>query len=261
MSKTQDPLLQEFVIPICQVKLIAGGVNIEKLFGTAFFINANGVFLTAKHVIENAAAATNGYDIRYGLITKSDTQFGKSVFVWIQEFEFAPHPFDVAIGIANPHSKCFFSIPTQEKIEGWQDVATFGYPETAINIDVEKFNIHLRHLKGYIQRPIPADELPVGRPHPDSFELSFPITNGLSGSPLFIPKGSVIQEIVGVCVKSFESEIVIDSVTDIDESGKVLTEKRAKVEQYGIAESIFPLLDWTPKLLGGKSIRQTMTPK
>jgi hypothetical protein len=95
-------------------------------------------------------------------------------------------------------------------------------------------------------------------PHPDCFELNFPIPNGFSGSPLFVPSGAKHQQLIGVCVSSYDAEIIVDQFSEVDEQGNRFSERRARVEQYGIAHSNLPLLDWSPTLLNGRSLREAI---
>ena len=64
-----------------------------------------------------------------------------------------------------------------------------GYPETALNTSAGNFNIHARMLKGYVQRLVAAGEISLIAPHPACYELSFPVTLGMSGAPLFAAEG------------------------------------------------------------------------
>jgi hypothetical protein len=228
---------------------------LKRLEGTAFFINDEGVFLTAGHVVR-AVKAQSG--LTWGLNVKG-FRASDNLFAAVSEIDFAPSPFDIAIGKVHYRSKNWFTPFLDEGVGGWHDVATLGYPASALNTTPERFNNHLRLLKGYIQREIAADELPVHRPHPNCFELSFPIPNGLSGSPLFSAKGKN-QQLIGVCVGSFDVEIVIDDFTHVDDDGKKFSERRVRVEQYGIAHSILPLWKWRPSFLQGKSLAEAIAP-
>jgi hypothetical protein len=251
----RDPFLQDYVVPICQAE-ISGHAKLTRLEGTAFFINPDGVFLTAAHVLRAIAADSSG--LTWGLNLKG-LKSGDNFFAPLGETELAPVPFDIGIGRVPHNVQSWLTPCSADGVRGWRDVATLGYPASALNTTPGKFNIHLRLLKGYIQREINEDELPVHQPHPHCYELSFAIPNGLSGSPLFIPHGND-QQLIGVCVTSIDVEIVIDSFTEIDDDGKRFSEKRARVEQYGLAHSILPLWDWRPKLLKGKSLREAMAP-
>ena len=133
-----------------------------------------------------------------------------------------------------------------------------GYPETALNITAEHFNIHLRTQKGYIQRLVNAGELQTLGSHPDCFELSFPITSGMSGSPLFTSDNNK-QQLIGVCVGSHSAEVVDYVSSEINDDGEVFKERHLKVEQIGIAEDINPLLTWKPDMLDGMSLGEAIT--
>lgn len=245
-------VLQDYVVPICRAEISSGRANLTRLEGSAFFINESGIYLTAAHVMRSIGRA--GPVSNYGLNVKDINDATLNLFAPLHGYEFAPAPYDIAIGKIEYRSRSWFAVYQGPEIEGWLDIATFGYPASALNTTLEHFNIHLRLLKGYVQRPINANELPAHKPHPKCFELNFPIPNGFSGAPLFIPKGKDSQQLIGVCVSSFDSEIVIDAISEISESGTKFTERRARVEQYGIAHSILTLLDWKPGILQGKSL-------
>ena len=108
-------------------------------------------------------------------------------------------------------------------------------------------------LKGYVQRLVEAGEIALIAPHPDCYELSFPVTSGMSGAPLFAAEGER-QELMGICVGSYSAEVTEYHSTLVDDDGRRLDERSVKVEQIGIAESLFPLLEWTPDIPGGRSL-------
>ena len=128
-----------------------------------------------------------------------------------------------------------------------------GYPETALNTAAGNFNIHARMLKGYVQRLVDAGEIELIAPHPDCYELSFPVTSGMSGAPLFATEGDR-QELLGICVGSYSAEVTEYHSTLVEDDGRRLEERSVKVEQIGIAESLYPLLEWTPDIPGGRSL-------
>ena len=74
--------------------------------------------------------------------------------------------------------------------------------------------IGMRCQKGYIQRVIAKGEIKIG-PAAPAYELSFNVSRGLSGAPLFMsrhPKDIVI----GVCVGSTRSELIDYEKVDVD---------------------------------------------
>lgn len=89
--------------------------------------------------------------------------------------------------------------------------------------------------------------------HPPGFELSFLLGRGASGAPIFTIPDEIV---IGVGVGSFKSEELDDEIVDVLDDGVEYREKRLKLEQFGYAHSMMPLLDWRPKLLAGKSLAE-----
>ncbi len=245
----RPPALEDYVVPVVEATLETSLARLSKLFGTAFFINNEGLFLTARHVLEKAHAS-RGRESEIGLNIRHPVS-GKNAYSPIVAYEFAPAPFDIAIGRSKYSAQSWFKTQEPENYV-WLDVATLGYPETALNVTDQNFNIHLRALKGYVQRKIKTDELPSHRPHPECFELNFAVPNGMSGAPLFSPQNA--QTLIGVCVGSVDSEITVFSQTSVEEGNAHFKERVTRIEQYGIAHSVFPLMDWSPSILSGKKI-------
>ena len=255
----ENDLLQDYVTPICSADMSAGKAELRRLLGTAFFINDNGLFLTARHVLEGTVKASNCRHL-FGMIVKSQAEQATSQFAIIQKWEPAPEPYDIAIGKVNFGSRSWFSVPHDFMRNPWVDIATLGYPETALNTAEGNFMIHVRALKGYVQRFVRKDEIELIRPHPDCYELSFPITTGMSGAPLFLEHSIDRQELIGVCVGSYSSEVTDYQSRRVCEDGKVSEERSVKLEQIGIAVAIFPLLNWKPKMLRNLSLGDLVLP-
>ena len=133
-------------------------------------------------------------------------------------------------------------------------IANLGEP-----IGESRFNIHARMLKGYVQRLVDAGEIELIAPHPVCYELSFAVTSGMSGAPLFVAEGGR-QELMGVCVGSYSAEVTEYRSTLVEDDGRRLEERSVKVEQIGIAECLLPLLVWTPEILGGRSLADLISP-
>jgi Trypsin-like peptidase domain len=116
-----DYLFDQYVVPV----LSEAGVH-----GTAFFINGGGVFLTARHVIEDArsAAAQSGGKI-WLFVRIADSVAGRSLE--ILSTEFAPAPFDIAIGRVSAASQSLVRMANMSAGAPLSNVCTFGYPESA----------------------------------------------------------------------------------------------------------------------------------
>lgn len=249
--------LQSYVVPVCGYKINQGMATVEDLFGSAFFINPSGIFLTARHVIEAAVEHVKKKDRIFGLCQKDDKGLSvKSGVASVEAYEFAPEPYDVAIGRSSAGAKTLLTLAPLE-VEVWKDVATYGYPLGITDMASDKISINLRAHKGYIQRLIKPGELKISK-NPDAFELSFTLSRGLSGSPLFVhqePRDIVI----GICVGTVRTEETDFELTEVDDAGHIYRESRLKIEQFGMAHDIRGLHSWKPKLLNGQSLLECVS--
>jgi hypothetical protein len=246
--------LQSYVVPVCLFEESRDQINIRELQGSAFFINNTGAFLSARHVMEGAEAAAEKKNLKVGLVVKLDEgKSQKSGIAPISFREFAPKPFDIVIGQAPYRCNTLLRLSNMN-IEVWKDIGTFGYPINAVGGDPTSMRLNLRCHKGYIQRLTLPEDLPFG-PHPPGFELSFVLSKGLSGAPLFVHENET-DSVIGVCVGTIRSEIIEDQIEEIDSSGQKYRESRLKIDEYGLAQDIRPLLGWLPDAFGGKSLAE-----
>ena len=244
--------LQSYVVPVCLYALEGGRANIKELIGTAFLISGNGHFLTARHVIESAEANAAAKGLRVALVLKDEGgRSSSSVVADVTQREFAPEPYDIAVGHVHYHCETLLVLSSLD-IDVWQDVATFGYPLHAVSGDPCALRLNIRCHRGYIQRLLRPGDAPMG-PNPHGLELSFLLSRGLSGAPLFVhrqPKDVVI----GICVGSFRTELIEDEQLEVMEDGSTYKEVKLKVEEYGVAHDLRPLYDWKPGILNGQSL-------
>jgi S1-C subfamily serine protease len=242
--------LQSIVAPICTYSQTDDAFYVQQLFGTGFFFNVAGFFLTARHVIEDGMHNADKSGHRLGIFPMVDNP-KRSLTAPILEFDFADNPFDIAICKTDYRVNTWLKLERRE-VEVWQDVATMGYPISVVNQAVTEYQIQQRAHKGYIQRVIPKGRLHLGN-HPDAFELSFPITHGLSGSPLFVYMQSY-DAVIGICVGSHKSRVVDYETIIYQDENFESKESSVRVEEFGIAHDVRSLLDWKPTCLRGKSL-------
>lgn len=263
--KSKDPrharpgVLEDYVVPVCEFVVEAGQARLVKLEGTAFFAAPDGVFVTAAHVLRSIEARRTETKNPFGLVVKDHQDARRSLLSPIQWYDYAPAPFDIAVGKVSHYSRCWFHQYRGPQIGCWSEVATLGYPETALNPLPAGFNAHVRGLRGYVQRPIDPDELPALRPHPRCFETSFAVTAGMSGAPLFATLG-VERHLIGVCIGSYCGEVVDYRHTTVAEDGAKYEERQTRVEQYGIAQAIDALADWKPNVPGAVTFGELPMP-
>lgn len=246
--------LQTHVVPVCVFEDRKTSIYAHNLVGTAFFINHEGYFLTASHVLAQAFTLAKERGQLVGLVVKvGEAEAVKNAVAIIDEFENAPAPFDVSIG------RIKFAPPTTFKLEKfeidvWKDVATYGYPLSALGGQPEDFRINLRAHKGYIQRLTSPEDMKIGS-HPHGFELSFNISPGMSGSPIFVYRGGN-DLLVAVAVSSFRGETIEAETSEVLEDGSIFIESRRRIEEYGFAHDIRGILGWMPQMAGGRTLLQ-----
>ena len=169
----RESLVQDYVIPICSAERFKGSVSLRQLLGTAFFINSAGVFLTAKHVLQQVDKDTSGA-VDYGLCVKSQDATAADMFAPLKRWEGAPEPYDVAIGIVDARSRAWFSRPGESPATPWKDVATLGYPETALNTSAGNFNVQPRNVEGIHTKTCRCGRDRLNRTAPSVLRVEFP---------------------------------------------------------------------------------------
>lgn len=252
-------IMQSFISPLVSYKKDENGKAVlGQLFGTVFFINKDGIFLTAKHVVDSALEAAQENGSQIGIVVKGQGEKSTESFIAeLDTYEYYGDKVDVAIGKIN------YQIPPELKFTNakvadiYSDVITFGYPLDAI---YESVFYEARALKGYIQREIYANRdnafVDSGC---DTYELNFVVSRGMSGSPLIKvdEKGNFI--VVGICIGYNRSETIDFERTEVNDSGEVFTESVRKIVEYSRAPAIYPFLNWKPSMLEGYSVYDVST--
>lgn len=255
---TAPPFLQSYVVPVCRFKVDDGAATILTLEGTAFFISSKGHFVTARHVLDGSEARCKNEPGTFtGLVVKSldPATPAKNLLAPILLYEGSLPPFDIAVGQVHYTGPTTLTLRRDEVVDVWLDVATFGYPIHAVSGPPDKMNLNLRAHKGYVQRMLNPGDIAIA-PNPSAYELSFVLSQGLSGAPLFSTKYGPAKRdtVIGVCVGSVRSEIIEDEHVEVIDGDTKYRETKLKIEQHGIAHDIRPLLDWRPKVFEGKSL-------
>ncbi|WP_062945265.1 serine protease [Rhizobium leguminosarum] len=242
--------LQSYVVPVCLYRDEDGIADLRKAVGTAFFIGRMGFYLTARHVLEQAFAEAKTAGMHVGLNVKAEgARSLENRVVAIHLFENAPQPFDVAVGLSNYIPETPITLGPFEPTV-WQEVATMGYPASTHVMENEALWINMRAQRGYVQRPTVPRDMHVGS-HPNGFELSFLLSPGMSGCPIFTVEN---ETLIGIGVGSYKSELVEDQFTEVQDNGQTYTEQRVRIEQYGFAHDIRGLHFWKAGIFGGLTL-------
>ena len=157
----------------------------------------------------------------------------------VLEDEAAPEPYDACLLQTDYLNRRTFLTFGGPPVEVWQDVATCGYPINALTGPPEALFLNLRAHRGYVQRILKPDDLPFG-PHPAGFELSFLLSRGLSGAPLFV-KGKFKDIAIGICTSSMRSETIENQRTEVLEGGETYRELQLRIDEFGVAQDLRPL--------------------
>jgi hypothetical protein len=252
-------IIEDYVVPVLRFDTVEGRPSIRGFHGTAFFINRDGLFLTAAHVLQRAAddVVANGGYIAFPIRIPGDPS--KRIVARVVDWAAAPIPNDVAIGRCDKATASCFFMGGETKVWMWQDVRTVGFPDSTRNVSDEGvWHLAPRGFKGHVTRRIRATDH-FTRPHPDLFELSFAVPTGLSGGPVVVPVGDLF-DLVGVCVANSDSEVLEYKFTEIQEGDKHYSEEVRRVESFGLADDLRALRKWAPTVLGGRTLWEAVAP-
>jgi hypothetical protein len=139
------------------------------------------------------------------------------------------------------------------------DVVAVGYPydrfaslETAdLNTIDSAFNSP-RYLKGYVTRGLDMDNDPW-MPRA-SFEVSFPLAAGMSGSPIWHAAEPAQRVLLGIGSGSLSQERPSSTTTREEPDGTRVVTEVVRVEDFGIAVRLSAVIDWEVSQAGGRTL-------
>lgn len=251
---------RQYIVPVVRyLGAREDGLEIAGMYGSAFFINAVGGFMTAKHVMESVICAVQKEGGQAALLRT--TLQASSEVCPILEHDFAPKPFDIAVGRVRPPTSGCASAGGIGNLPGLGDeVSVIGYPEYSQPALPMRFQQNLfrpTQFRGIVSA--------VGSPRTNDpmdpvLEFSFDVPPGVSGSPVFA--GGVISIppiLVGVCIANERSEYTLEISREEETAGgaKSIT-RTVHAHTRGYAHKVVHLLStWRPacfshSLLGGE---------
>ncbi|WP_420622948.1 S1 family peptidase [Candidatus Poriferisodalis sp.] len=196
--------------------------------GTAFELDEPGLFLTASHVLNGAS---NTRDVYVGvdgqLVPAKSIELHPRVDVAALKLELerdcAPlKSDDVSTSQTDSHNLGL-------------EVQSYGYPFR--QIAPGQIQLEPRVMHGHIQRIF------LEREHP-MYEVSFPVVDGQSGSPVISHDFSP-RRVVGIVTTSVESHAVLQPSTETYEIGDEGDHIRTRTHVlFGVAVAIWPLHQW-----------------
>ncbi|MBI5557078.1 MAG: trypsin-like peptidase domain-containing protein [Deltaproteobacteria bacterium] len=217
MEMENELYVEDIIVPLLAIP--RNNPNKFRFLGTGFYIDSKGHLITCNHVI--SSLLENEKIISYQLGIKQETEI---------EIIHISSKYDIALckSISPPSINIFWPFIDETLINLGSEVEVYGYVNEPIG--PEKLPFRQRYLRGYITGISRDDN------YPDSFELSFPVLFGMSGSPLICHlKFEGVEKrqtgIVGCAYGSRESEIVHHTVVESDD----YKEKVSKIVELGMA--------------------------
>src|SRR5689334_18194103 len=128
------------VAPVVRYEQRFGRPHIEPIvYGTAFFANSEGHFLTATHVAIDLKSVIEAKGGNCGLLTLQSDRPDRLKFRPIERFDFQPHPADVAVGRVflekGQRTQAAFSFERWLTLDPPDEVHLLGFPYSAASTD------------------------------------------------------------------------------------------------------------------------------
>ena len=219
MEDTQ--YVEDIIVPVLSVP--DNDPDSFRFLGTGFILDNKGHLVTCRHVIEDS----NENEKLVAYQFRTDKYLNMEVLKTSTEYDICLCKCDP------PEVKQFWECFDEMYVNIGTNVEVYGYAYEPLG--QEDIPFRQRYLKGYITG-IARDEK-----YPDSFELSFPVLSGMSGSPLVchlpFEGESTRTGIIGCAYGSRESEIVKHTV--VKENN--YEERVSKIYELGMAYKIKPL--------------------
>ncbi|MFX0201592.1 MAG: serine protease [Candidatus Hodarchaeota archaeon] len=197
--------------------------------GTGFYVDKSGHFVTCRHVADNL-------DENHRLFAY---QIGKR-----QDLELTilkrSNKYDLALCKSSPPRLGeTFPMVTEQYIQFTSDIELVGYCHEP-QLLPKRAPFRQRFMKGNITG------IPLEPGYPDSFELSFPILFGMSGSPLICRIGLSQRAFIAGCAYGNKEAEIVRHIVTIEENEKGRVEERvSRIVELGLAykpSAIFLLL-------------------
>jgi len=106
-----------------------------------------------------------------------------------------------------------------------------------------------RFLKGHATRMLPPGSFAADAP---SIELSYPIPEGMSGSPVYLDLGDDRRFLFGVAIRNYESHLARHE--SILQKGSAEPERVYRVVEYGVSLLLSPFIEWEIGIANGRTL-------
>lgn len=185
--------------------------------GTAFPVTPNGNYLTCNHVVEQAEAKGNSV-----AIVNNNT---KELIVVNKILRDVANDLAVLINPFNEIKCKFFPIIQPDTLTIGEDVYTYGFYKDFWNSDIVHNGYFKGHLVNFSPTSLASNSL--------SATISFPIIEGLSGSPLLTYHNG--PKLVGLNLGNIQQRIQQSVVMEYTSPNKQFQEVTSRIIEHGIS--------------------------
>lgn len=206
--------------------------------------------MTASHVVPAPDAIEPGHRIVVAVRAENATKY-----LTVEEREILVVQPDICILRVNEGVPPLTILcPTPVGI--WHRVRSMGIPEALVTPEGAGFRIVARGFAGVIQRRIPAGTEIYAQG--DSYELSFPVPAGASGSPVFVytETPSEARGLVGVAIGNAETSSLAWSDDSELRDGRWQPTRTKRVVEFGIAADLLSARRQPVALAGGLTLEE-----
>ena len=216
------PIPEHPLDAIFPIVLQSAGPRRYSFLGTGFFVQPDGTFMTAKHVVDAvppssslAAVDTRAQPPSPGLHLIEDLRLSPDYDIAIGRIPSWGLPYPLELSEAEPALNA--------------DLITLEFSQTSVQAGPDG----LRHLnlvhsarKGHVVREYVTDSLPITPTPTHVLELSFPALRGASGAPVVAELRPQPGAVVGLLVANVERHLMPAQVERIEDDTGVVEERR-----------------------------------
>ena len=230
--------ITDHVVPILDIATTEDRKSIlsAKYLGTGFFV-AKGVFMTCRHVVENAQ------NTPCAVLKPISSE--KQVVAQLRNIKYHPYADLALASIADVEDDAYkpLSVNLSNDLFLGQEIINYSYVEN--RRENYKVGVTPRLFKGYITRTS-VDEKDDRLAY---IEANFTALSGMSGSPILNDQA----EVIGMIYRNFRSQILEDYFEEYtvssDGSKQTKTEKAYKVVDYAQAVDLAKYRDFISPFL------------
>lgn len=245
----------EWVAPVLRVQM-KPTPTITDFCGTATLLGGP-FFLTARHVIEDSLAERELAEEEFFCVNVFSAEgAGEQHVRRIAKYEYHR---DAAADLAFGRFADWYAQPPWNGI-GFgglsPNCSCYGFPKDLRTMEgPQGIALDARSLQGNVQRVLAPNTFDI---HAPSLELSFPITEGMSGSPVYaVAEGT--RTLLGMALGS-QTSYIAQHQTVLQLPGET-PQGVYRVVEYGVAIRLSAFVEWMPEMISPITLGQLLAPE